>query len=457
MSFMWNVVYVIIALVIVKISQWLWQWSNPNSKGSGKLPPGSMGFPIIGETIEFFKSSGLLEIPPFFQKRMLRYGPLFRTNILGSRTVISTDTDVIFEIFRQENQSFVQSYPDVFVKRKMIGFMNRTTREHLRWKASEGAFNLRHAVSTLIVSYITPQMISNLKPETEAKLIDNFMAFNIEWFQSPFALSTWNNLFKVLRARKEAAKIINVALERRKDSILEKQGDFLDTLLEEMKKEGSIFDQASIVNLLLNIGVVSRDTTSHATALTVDFISKNPRVLTELQREHEAIVQKRDDKEAGLSWEEYKDCMPFTRMVIYESLRLANLGTIIFRKAVKDVVIKGKLEVKRYTIPAGWIVAVAPSVVHYNAEIYENPLEFNPWRWEGKDLRSPGSKTLMVFGGGARQCVGSDLARLHLAIFLHHFVTTYDFSVVQECEIYRVPFPCFTKDLHINISPKSPS
>ena len=35
-----------------------------------------------------------------------------------------------------------------------------------------------------------------------------------------------------------------------------------------------------------------------------------------------------------------------------------------------------------YTIPAGWIVAVAPSVVHYNAEIYENPLEFNPWRWE---------------------------------------------------------------------------
>ncbi|CAN7029557.1 hypothetical protein IGI04_029670 [Brassica rapa subsp. trilocularis] len=489
MSFMWNVVYVIIALVIVKISQWLWQWSNPNSKGSGKLPPGSMGFPIIGETIEFFKSSGLLEIPPFFQKRMLRYGPLFRTNILGSRTVISTDADVIFEIFRQENQSFVQSYPDVFVKvlgkdnvffktgdvhkhikhttmhligseglkRKMIGFMNRTTREHLRWKASEGAFNLRHAVSTLIVSYITPQMISNLKPETEAKLIDNFMAFNIEWFQSPFALSTWKNLFKVLRARKEAAKIINVALERRKDSILEKQGDFLDTLLEEMKKEGSIFDQASIVNLLLNIGVVSRDTTSHATALTVDFISKNPRVLTELQREHEAIVQKRDDKEAGLSWEEYKDCMPFTRMVIYESLRLANLGTIIFRKAVKDVVIKGKLEVKRYTIPAGWIVAVAPSVVHYNAEIYENPLEFNPWRWEGKDLRSPGSKTLMVFGGGARQCVGSDLARLHLAIFLHHFVTTYDFSVVQECEIYRVPFPCFTKDLHINISPKSPS
>ncbi|CAN6979529.1 unnamed protein product [Brassica rapa subsp. trilocularis] len=476
MSFTWNVVYVIIALVVVKISQWLWQWSNPNSKGSGKLPPGSMGFPIIGETFEFFRSSGLLEIPPFFQKRMLRYGPLFRTNILGSRTVISTDADVIYEIFRQENQSFIQSYPDIFVKvlgkdnvffktgdihrhikhatmhligseglkRKLIGFMNRTTREHLRWKATQGAFNLRHAASNLIVSYITPQMISNLKPETQEKLIDHFKTFNIEWFQSPFALSTWKTVYKVLRARKEAVKIITEALEKRKDSI-EKQGDFLDTLLEEMKKEGSIFYKESIVSLLLNIGFVSRDSTSYATALTVNFISQNPRVLTELKREHEAIVQKRDDKEPGLGWDEYKNCMPFTRMVIkflfstkqgkwdmsiymmstdrvqviYESLRLANLGTIIFRKAVKDVEVKGKLV--------------------------------------GKDLQSPGSKTLMVFGGGARQCIGSDLARLHLAVFIHHFVTTYDFSVVQECEICRVPFPFFTKDLVINISPKSPS
>ncbi|KAH0865804.1 LOW QUALITY PROTEIN: hypothetical protein HID58_083015 [Brassica napus] len=464
MSFMWNVVYVIIALVVVKISQWLWQWSNPNSKGSGKLPPGSMGFPIVGETLEFFRSSGLLEIPPFFQKRMLRYGPLFRTNILGSRTVISTDADVIYEIFRQENQSFIQSYPDIFVK--VLG------KDNVFFKTGDIHRHIKHATMHLIgseVSYITPQMISNLKPETQEKLIDHFKTFNIEWFQSPFALSTWKTVYKVLRARKEAVKIINEALEKRKDSI-EKQGDFLDTLLEEMKKEGSIFYKESIVSLLLNIGFVSRDSTSYATALTVNFISKNPRVLTELKREHEAIVQKRDDKEPGLSWEEYKNCMPFTRMVIYESLRLANLGTIIFRKAVKDVEVKGnkvnhnysyihspKYLIRRYTIPAGWIVAVAPSVVHYNSEIYENPLEFNPWRWEGKDLQSPGSKTLMVFGGGARQCIGSDLARLHLAVFIHHFVTTYDFSVVQECEICRVPFPFFTKDLVINISPKSPS
>lgn len=100
---------------------------------------------------------------------------------MGSKTVISTDSDVIFEIFRQENQSFVLSYPDIFVKvigkdnlffkagnihkhikkttmhligseglkRKMIGNMNQVTREHLRWKASEGTFDLKDAVSSV--------------------------------------------------------------------------------------------------------------------------------------------------------------------------------------------------------------------------------------------------------------------------------------------------------------------
>lgn len=66
---MWGVALsVVIALVVVKISLWLYRWANPNC--SGKLPPGSMGFPVIGETIEFFKPYSFDEIPPFVKKRM---------------------------------------------------------------------------------------------------------------------------------------------------------------------------------------------------------------------------------------------------------------------------------------------------------------------------------------------------------------------------------------------------
>ncbi|CAN6832335.1 unnamed protein product [Brassica oleracea] len=190
------------------------------------------------------------------------------------------------------------------LKRKMIQSMNQATREQLKWKASEGTFDLRDAVSSLIASYLTPKLISNLKPETQAELIDHFKAFNIDWFRSPFAPFTWKIIYKVLKARREAMQLIKEALKKRKES-REKHGDFLDTLLEDMEKEDSIYDEASVINLLLIIGVVSKDTTSVATALMVNLLSKNPKVLAELKREHGAILQKRKDKEAELSWEEY--------------------------------------------------------------------------------------------------------------------------------------------------------
>ncbi|CAH8324430.1 unnamed protein product [Eruca vesicaria subsp. sativa] len=104
-----------------------------------------------------------------------------------------------------------------------------------------------------------------------------------------------------------------------------------------------------------------------------------------------------------------------------------------------------------YTIPAGWMVMVISSVVHLDPEIYENPFEFNPWRWEGKELRS-GSKTFMVFGGGIRQCAGSEYARLQISIFLHHLVTTYDFSLSKDSEVVRVPSPFFPNGFFMNIS-----
>lgn len=92
--------------------------------------------------------------------------------------------------------------------------------------------------------------------------------------------------------------------------------------------------------------------------------------------------------------------------VINETVRLANIVPGLFRKVSKDVQIKGEfnfnlslalvvcnkmfnirntclyITLAGYTIPAGWLVMVASSVVHFTPEKYEDPLAFNPWRWE---------------------------------------------------------------------------
>nr|BAH20010.1 AT5G48000 [Arabidopsis thaliana] len=474
MSFVWSAAVWVIAVAAVVISKWLYRWSNP--KCNGKLPPGSMGLPIIGETCDFFEPHGLYEISPFVKKRMLKYGPLFRTNIFGSNTVVLTEPDIIFEVFRQENKSFVFSYPEAFVKpfgkenvflkhgnihkhvkqislqhlgsealkKKMIGGIDRVTYEHLRSKANQGSFDAKEAVESVIMAHLTPKIISNLKPETQATLVDNIMALGSEWFQSPLKLTTLISIYKVFIARRYALQVIKDVFTRRKAS-REMCGDFLDTMVEEGEKEDVIFNEESAINLIFAILVVAKESTSSVTSLAIKFLAENHKALAELKREHAAILQNRNGKGAGVSWEEYRHQMTFTNMVINETLRMANMAPIMYRKAVNDVEIKG------YTIPAGWIVAVIPPAVHFNDAIYENPLEFNPWRWEGKELRS-GSKTFMVFGGGVRQCVGAEFARLQISIFIHHLVTTYDFSLAQESEFIRAPLPYFPKGLPIKIS-----
>ncbi|CAN0907538.1 Cytochrome P450 87A3, partial [Linum grandiflorum] len=135
------------------------------------------------------------------------------------------------------------------------------------------------------------------------------------------------------------------------------------------------------------------------------------------QEEHEEIIRKRQNADSGLTWKEYKS-MTFTFQFINETVRLANIVPGIFRKVLRDIQFKG------YTIPAGWAVMVCPPAVHLNPAKYEDPLAFNPWRWDGQELNGA-SRNFMAFGGGMRFCVGTEFTKVQMAVFLHCLVTKY--------------------------------
>ncbi|GAU29016.1 hypothetical protein TSUD_165340 [Trifolium subterraneum] len=75
-----------------------------------------------------------------------------------------------------------------------------------------------------------------------------------------------------------------------------------------------------------------------------------------------------------LNWEDYKH-MEFTQNVIYEAMRCGNVVKYLHRKAIQDIKFKG------IVIPAGWKVLPVLTAPHLDPSRFENPLEFNPFRW----------------------------------------------------------------------------
>jgi hypothetical protein len=65
---MWAIGLVVVALVVIYYTHMIFKWRSP--KIEGVLPPGSMGWPLIGETLQFIIPGKSLDLHPFVKKRM---------------------------------------------------------------------------------------------------------------------------------------------------------------------------------------------------------------------------------------------------------------------------------------------------------------------------------------------------------------------------------------------------
>ncbi|CAL0314503.1 unnamed protein product [Lupinus luteus] len=462
------------AFIIIGITHWVYRWRNPSC--NGKLPPGSMGLPLLGESLQFFTPNTSSDIPPFIKKRMKRYGPIFKTNIVGRPIVVSTDPDFNYFIFQQEGQVFQSWYPDTFTEifgkqnvgslhgfmykylknmvlnmfgpeslKKMIFEVENTACISLQQWSCQDSVELKEATARMIFDLTAKKLISYDSNKPSENLRENFVAF-IQGLIS-FPLDVPGTAYhKCLQGRKKAMKMLKKMLQERRAMPKKEQTDFFDYVVEELKKEGTILTEAIALDLMFVLLFASFETTSLAITYAIKLLSDNPLVLKQLQEEHKAILEQREDPNSGITWKEYKS-MTFTFQFINETVRLANIVPGIFRKALKEISFKG------YTIPEGWAVMVCPPAVHLNPKKYEDPLAFNPWRWEGVELNGA-TKNFMAFGGGMRFCVGTDFTKVQMAVFLHSLVTKYRWQPIKGGNIVRTPGLQFPNGFHVQIMKK---
>ncbi|OIW11000.1 hypothetical protein TanjilG_22807 [Lupinus angustifolius] len=445
-----------------------------------------MGWPFIGETIGYLKPYTATSIGEFMEQHIARYGKIYKSKLFGEPAIVSADAGLNRFILQNEGKLFECSYPrsigGILGKWSMlvlVGDMHRNMRtislnflSHARlrthmmkdvekhtllvlrsWKENF-TFSAQDEAKKFTFNLVAKQIL-NLDPgnlETE-QLRKEYVTFMKGVVSVPLNLPG-TAYRKALKSRCTILKFIEEKMEERVKRIqernenLEEEEDLLNWVL-----KNSSLSTEQILDLILSLLFAGHETSSVSIALAIYFLPGCPQAMQQLKEEHREIARaKKQAGEVELTWDDYKK-MEFTHCVVNETLRLGNVVRFLHRKAIKDVRYKG------YDIPRGWKVLPVIAAMHLDPSLFDQPQHFNPWRWHQKNVGRGSypsvSNNFLPFGGGPRLCAGSELAKVEMAVFIHHLILNYHWELTDIDEAFAYPFVDFPKGLPIKVQPHS--
>nr|XP_043624753.1 3-epi-6-deoxocathasterone 23-monooxygenase CYP90D1 [Erigeron canadensis] len=462
---------ILIFLTFIFINNCLLLWKSSTSTMTvvaKNVIHGTMGWPFIGETLDFI-SCGYTDRPQsFMEKRRLLYGKVFKSHLFGSPTIVSTDAEVSRIVLQSDANSFVPSYPksltelmgessillingsfhrrihgligaffkSPYLKAQVTCNMRKLLLESMATWKEDSPIYIQDETKHIAFQVLTKALIGLDPGEAEMEfLMIQFQKFIAGLMSLPINLPG-TQLHRSLQAKKEMVKLVLKVISERRvnngDDIShdeENSKDVVDVLLKD--KSEKLTDEL-ISDNMIDLMIPGEDSVPVLITLAIKYLSDCPKALNQLKEENLELKRRKEDLGDPLCWDDYLSLLPFTQSVITETLRLGNIIMGVIRKAMKDVEIKG------YHIPKGWCVLTHFRSVHLDENYHESPHQFDPWRWQDRDMSNGSSAGFTPFGGGLRLCPGLDLARLEASIFLHHFVTNFRW-VAEEDTIINFP------------------
>lgn len=432
----------------------LHSWASPKAM---ETIPGTLGWPIVGESFSFISEfSSPLGIYNFMKTRQERYGKVFKSLVLGRFTVFMTgreaskilltgkDGMVSLNLFYTGKQvlgptSLLQTTGEAHKRlrhliaeplsldglKKHFQFINTLAIETLDQWAGRKVLVLEEA-STFTLKVIG-NMIMSLEPtgEEQEKFRANFKIISSSFASLPFKIPG-TAFHRGMKARDRMYVMLDSIIQRRRNG-KEYRQDFLESLIKKHSKEGgdkedddNKLTDNQLKDNILTLLVAGHDTTTAALTWLIKFLEENPPVLEHLREEHKEI-QANGNGGTNLTWTEVSH-MPYTNKVINETLRRATILPWFSRKAAQDFKIDG------YQIKKGWSVNLDVVSIHHDPEVFPDPQKFNPSRFDA--ILRPFS--FLGFGSGPRMCPGINLARLEISIFIHHLVCRYKWRPLEK-------------------------
>ncbi|KAJ4958222.1 hypothetical protein NE237_025333 [Protea cynaroides] len=431
-----------------------WLYESRLGEKRFNLPPGDLGWPLIGNMWTFLRAFKSKDPDSFFASyfnRFSRTPGVYKAYMFGSPCIMVTAPEPAKQVL-MDDEHFGAGWPkatlELIGKKSFIGISDI---EHKRLRKLTAAPVNGHEALSVYMKYIEETAVSSLEKWSrmgEVEFLTEIRRFTFKIIMYIFLGTESEQVMaalekeyttlnygiramainipgfayhRALKARKNlVAAFQSVVNERRKSQAGDiaspaKRRDMMDALLEIKDDKGKNLSDEEIIDVLLMYLNAGHESSGHITMWATVFLQQHPEIFKKAKAEQEEVVKNRPPEQKGLTLGEIRQ-MVYLSKVVDETLRIINISLMVFREARKDLNLSG------YLVPKGWKVLVWFRTVNLDPEIYPNPKEFNPSRWDDY-IPKPG--TFLPFGAGSRLCPGNDLAKLEITIFLHHFLLNY--------------------------------
>ena len=229
---------------------------------------------------------------------------------------------------------------------------------------------------------------------------------------------------QLIRSAQEFGEIVGRIIQRRKQNFKD-GGDLLSSMILARDDEsGAGMDDEQLRSQVMTLTLAGYETTASALTWTWHLLSQNLWAVDRLRREVRKTLKGRMPRYSDL------ENLPFTGMVLDESLRLFPPAWILGRRAIGDDEIDG------FYIPANTVIAICIYTMHRHPGFWDHPDAFDPERFSAKRSKGRNKYAYIPFGAGPRQCIGNNFGLMEAALVIACILQRYELHSIPGMEVH---------------------
>jgi cytochrome P450 family 6 len=261
--------------------------------------------------------------------------------------------------------------------------------------------------------------------------------------------------------------VVRETIEHREKNNIQRN-DFMQLMIQ-MKEQGyqtsdrTVNDDKNVSKLSFNeimaqafiFFVAGYETSSGTMSFCLFELAKNQEVLKKVQDEIDSVLSAANSSE--ITYDLLNE-MKYLDYCIDETLRKYPIVPMLFRRATSDY----KIPDTNLVLEKGTSVFIPLLGIQRDPEIYENPLEFKPERFENSSTGNGNAKGLfyLPFGEGNRYCIGARLGKLQTKLGLVTILQNFNIELNNkefgkkelDFNVYQIPLICRDNiDLKISV------